>query len=115
MGNTRASVYRRATALLQRATTPSSVACIDTVAAPGAALRDCNIRRAFTFLMNEDGRGWWSNQLGPSSELRRLALDRTNRDFGKTTINILMISVAWNGSTLSAVAPFDQCLPCRPR
>ena len=26
-----------------------------------------------------------------------LAIDRTNWDFGKTTINILMISVAWNG------------------
>src|ERR1700687_854614 len=26
-----------------------------------------------------------------------LAMDRTNWDFGKTTINILMISVAWNG------------------
>lgn len=26
-----------------------------------------------------------------------LAMDRTNRDFGKTTINILMISVIWNG------------------
>ena len=27
-----------------------------------------------------------------------LAIDRTNWDFGKTTINILMISVAWNGT-----------------
>jgi hypothetical protein len=26
-----------------------------------------------------------------------LAIDRTNWDFGKTTINILMISVTWNG------------------
>src|SRR3984893_17687893 len=26
-----------------------------------------------------------------------LAIDRTNWDFGKTTINILMISVVWNG------------------
>ena len=26
-----------------------------------------------------------------------LAIDRTNWDFGRTTINILMISVAWNG------------------
>ena len=25
------------------------------------------------------------------------AIDRTNWDFGKTTINILMISVVWNG------------------
>src|SRR3989304_4370452 len=27
-----------------------------------------------------------------------LAIDRTNWDFGRTTINILMISVVWNGS-----------------
>jgi hypothetical protein len=26
-----------------------------------------------------------------------LAIDRTNWDFGKTTINILMIALAWNG------------------
>ena len=34
-------------------------------------------------------------QLGGKSWV--LAIDRTNWDFGKTTINILMISVAWNG------------------
>ena len=34
-------------------------------------------------------------QLGSKSWV--VAIDRTNWDFGKTTINILMISVAWNG------------------
>src|SRR5712692_11448102 len=29
-----------------------------------------------------------------------LAIDRTNWDFGKTTINILMISVVWNGMSI---------------
>lgn len=35
--------------------------------------------------------------LGLSGKPWVLAIDRTNWDFGKTTINILMISVAWNG------------------
>jgi len=35
--------------------------------------------------------------LGLSRKPWMLAIDRTNWDFGKTTINILMISVAWNG------------------
>src|ERR1035437_6739137 len=35
--------------------------------------------------------------LGLSDKLWVLAIDRTNWDFGKTTINILMISVTWNG------------------
>jgi len=35
--------------------------------------------------------------LGLSGKPWMLAIDRTNWDFGKTTINILMISVAWNG------------------
>lgn len=32
-----------------------------------------------------------------------LAMDRTNWDFGKTTINILMISVIWNGVALYVI------------
>ena len=32
-----------------------------------------------------------------------LAIDRTNWDFGKTTINILMISVAWNGMSIPLI------------
>src|SRR5487761_1701986 len=32
-----------------------------------------------------------------------LAIDRTNWDFGKTTINILMISVAWNGASIPLI------------
>jgi hypothetical protein len=36
--------------------------------------------------------------LGLSGKPWVLAIDRTNWDFGKTTINILMISVAWNGT-----------------
>ena len=36
--------------------------------------------------------------LGLSGKAWVLAIDRTNWDFGKTTINILMISVAWNGT-----------------
>jgi hypothetical protein len=35
--------------------------------------------------------------LGLSGKPWVLAIDRTNWDFGKTTINILMISVTWNG------------------
>jgi len=35
--------------------------------------------------------------LGLSGKPWVLAIDRTNWDFGKTTINILMISVVWNG------------------
>ena len=35
--------------------------------------------------------------LGLGSKPWVLAIDRTNWDFGKTTINILMISVTWNG------------------
>ena len=35
--------------------------------------------------------------LGLSGKPWVLAIDRTNWDFGKTAINILMISVAWNG------------------
>jgi hypothetical protein len=35
--------------------------------------------------------------LGLGGKAWVLAIDRTNWDFGKTTINILMISVAWNG------------------
>src|SRR5882672_2975184 len=35
--------------------------------------------------------------LGLSGKPWVLAIDRTNWDFGKTTINILMISVMWNG------------------
>ncbi|MDP3074363.1 MAG: hypothetical protein Q8N40_01885 [Bradyrhizobium sp.] len=35
--------------------------------------------------------------LGLSDKPWVLAIDRTNWDFGKTTINILMISVTWNG------------------
>ena len=35
--------------------------------------------------------------LGLSGKPWVLAMDRTNWDFGKTTINILMISVIWNG------------------
>lgn len=35
--------------------------------------------------------------LGMSGKPWVLAMDRTNWDFGKTTINILMISVIWNG------------------
>jgi Transposase DDE domain len=35
--------------------------------------------------------------LGLSGKSWVLAIDRTNWDFGKTTINILMISVTWNG------------------
>jgi hypothetical protein len=35
--------------------------------------------------------------LGPGGKPWVLAIDRTNWDFGKTTINILMISVTWNG------------------
>jgi len=35
--------------------------------------------------------------LGLSGKPWVLAIDRTNWDFGKTTINILMISLAWNG------------------
>ncbi|MGH8649293.1 MAG: IS4 family transposase, partial [Burkholderiales bacterium] len=35
--------------------------------------------------------------LGLSGKPWLLAMDRTNWDFGKTTINILMISVTWNG------------------
>jgi hypothetical protein len=35
--------------------------------------------------------------LGLSGKRWTLAMDRTNWDFGKTTINILMISVMWNG------------------
>ncbi len=35
--------------------------------------------------------------LGLSGKPWVLAMDRTNWDFGKTTINILMISVMWNG------------------
>jgi hypothetical protein len=35
--------------------------------------------------------------LGLSGKPWVLAIDRTNWDFGKTTINILTISVAWNG------------------
>jgi hypothetical protein len=35
--------------------------------------------------------------LGLSGKSWVLAIDRTNWDFGKTTINILMISVVWNG------------------
>ena len=36
--------------------------------------------------------------LGLSGKPWVLAIDRTNWDFGKTTINILMVSVAWNGT-----------------
>lgn len=36
--------------------------------------------------------------LGLSGKPWVLTIDRTNWDFGKTTINILMISVAWNGT-----------------
>ena len=36
--------------------------------------------------------------LGLSGKPWVLAIDRTNWDFGKTTINILMISVSWNGT-----------------
>ena len=32
-----------------------------------------------------------------------LAIDRTNWDFGKTTINILMISVTWNGTGIPLI------------
>jgi hypothetical protein len=35
--------------------------------------------------------------LGLSGQPWVLAIDRTNWDFGRTTINILMISVVWNG------------------
>lgn len=35
--------------------------------------------------------------LGLAGKPWELAIDRTNWDFGKTTINILMISVIWNG------------------
>jgi len=37
------------------------------------------------------------NLLGIAGKPWVLAIDRTNWDFGKTTINILMISVMWNG------------------
>jgi hypothetical protein len=40
--------------------------------------------------------------LGLSGKPWVLAIDRTNWDFGKITINILMISVAWNGMTTPA-------------
>src|SRR5665213_2738635 len=33
-----------------------------------------------------------------------LAIDRTNWDFGKTTINILMISVLWNGMGIPLIS-----------
>src|SRR6202158_3297463 len=39
-----------------------------------------------------------------------LAIDRTNWDFGKTTINILMISVTWNGM---GIPPFLFSRDCR--
>lgn len=44
--------------------------------------------------------------LGLAGKAWVLAIDRTNWDFGKTTINILMISVVWNGMGI----PLMWCL-----
>jgi hypothetical protein len=41
--------------------------------------------------------------LGLSGKSWVLAMDRTNWDFGKTTINILMISVIWNGTGIPLI------------
>ena len=37
------------------------------------------------------------------AEPRVLAMDRTNWDFGKNTINILMFSVIWNGTGIPLI------------
>jgi len=67
-----------------------------------AATTDSVRRRFYRFFQHVELDGAMTSQvvadlLGIRGKAWTLAMDRTNWEFGKTTINILMIAVIWNG------------------